>query len=131
MVINLYGKAKTSEMVTVVCGIKNIHFLAPRFLVLLLVESHQRFLELVQQSVFGQPAKIYAIISDVSDQQSIFYTSACIESARIEQYHPDKELNYNCSSRTWNEEDDVFDNQLDNGVPEKYFQIIQNLSKDS
>ena len=28
-----------------------------------------------------------AIISDVSEKQSIVYTSACIESARIEQYH--------------------------------------------
>ena len=34
-------------------GIKNIHFLAPSFLVLLHVESHQRFLELVQYIVLG------------------------------------------------------------------------------
>ena len=46
-------KSKTSEMVTVICGIKNIHFLSPRFSVLLHVESHQRFLLLVQQSVHG------------------------------------------------------------------------------
>ena len=32
MGINLYGKAKTSEMVTVICGIKNVHFLATNFL---------------------------------------------------------------------------------------------------
>ena len=31
--------------------------------------------------------KISAISSDVSEKRSIFYTSACIESARIEQYH--------------------------------------------
>ena len=32
---------------------KNIHFLTPRLLVLLHAESHQRFLELVQQIVLG------------------------------------------------------------------------------
>ena len=32
---------------------KNIHFLVPRFLIFLHVESHQRFLELVQQRVIG------------------------------------------------------------------------------
>ena len=53
MGINLYGKSKTLEMVTVICGIKNIHFLAPRFLVLFHVESHKRFLVLVQQNVTG------------------------------------------------------------------------------
>ena len=41
------------EMVTVIFGIKNIHFLVPRLLVLLHVESHQRLLMLVQQSVLG------------------------------------------------------------------------------
>ena len=50
MVMNLYEKVKTSQTVTVICGIKNIHLLAPRLLVLLNVESHQRFLVLVQQS---------------------------------------------------------------------------------
>ena len=35
MGMNLYEKAKTSEMVTVICIITNIHFLAPRLLVLL------------------------------------------------------------------------------------------------
>ena len=44
MRMNLYGKLKTSNMVTVICGIKNIYFLAQRFLVLMHVESHQRFL---------------------------------------------------------------------------------------
>ena len=51
--INLFGKAKTLVMATVICGIKNIHSLSPRFLVLLNVESHQRFLVLLQQSVLG------------------------------------------------------------------------------
>ena len=42
------------------------------------------------------------ISSDVSEIQIIVYTSACIESAIIESYHSDKQLNYNCSSHTWN-----------------------------
>ena len=33
MVMNLCEKTITSEMVTVICGIKNIHFLSPRLLV--------------------------------------------------------------------------------------------------
>ena len=43
------------------------------------------------------------ISSDVSEKQSIVYTSSYIESAIIEPYHSDKQLNKNCSSRTWNE----------------------------
>ena len=54
-----------------------------------------------------------AISSDVSDKKSIIYTSTCIESARIEKYHSNKQLNENCSSYTWNEEDDIFDHQLE------------------
>ena len=54
-----------------------------------------------------------AISSDVSEKQSIVYTSTCIESARIEQYHSDKQFNDNCSGHTWNEEYDAFDQQLD------------------
>ena len=55
--------------------------------------------------------KISAIISDVSEKQSIIYT--CIESAIIKQYNYDKQLNENCSSLIWNEEDDAFDQQLE------------------
>ena len=36
--------------------------------------------------------KRYAIRIDVSEKQSIVYTYACIESARIEQYHSEKKL---------------------------------------
>ena len=54
-----------------------------------------------------------SISNDVSEKHGIFYTSACIESARIEQYHSYKPPNDNCSSHTWNEEDDAFDHQLD------------------
>ena len=48
--------------------------------------------------------KISDISSDVSEKQGIVYTSACIESARIEQYNSDKQLYENGSSHTWNEE---------------------------
>ena len=68
------------------------------------------FLGEVKTIKYGE---IFAISSDVSEKQSIVYTSDCIESARIEQYNPDKQLNDNCSSHTWNEEDDVFDQQLE------------------
>ena len=57
-----------------------------------------------------------AISSDVLDKQIIFYTSACIETANLEQYHSYKQLSYNCSSYAWNEEDDAFYHQLENGV---------------
>ena len=65
--------------------------------------------------------KVYAISGDVSQKQSIIYASACIELDRIEQYHYDKQLNDNCSSHTWNEEDDAFDNQLEKWGVEKVF----------
>ena len=54
-----------------------------------------------------------AISSDVSEKQSIVYTSACIESARIEKYQADKKLYDNISIHSWNEQDDAFDQQLD------------------
>ena len=47
--------------------------------------------------------KISAISSDLSEKHIIVYKSTCIESARIEQYHSDKQLNKNCSSHTCNE----------------------------
>ena len=62
-----------------------------------------------------------AISSDVSEKQSIVYTCACIESARIEQYQSDKQLYDNTSSHTCNEEDDAFDHQLDKWCVERVF----------
>ena len=52
-----------------------------------------------------KPEKRSTISSDVSEKQSIVYTSTCIESSIIEQYHSDKQLNTNSSSHNWNEED--------------------------
>ena len=60
-----------------------------------------------------------AISSDDSEKQDIVYTSACIESARNEQYHWSKQPNDNCSSRAWNEEDDAFGQQFKNQGVEK------------
>ena len=53
MLMDLYGKAKTLVMATVICGIKIFHFLSPRFLGFFHVESHQKFLVLLKQSVLG------------------------------------------------------------------------------
>ena len=44
--------------------------------------------------------KISAISSDLSDKQIIVYTSACTESARIEQCNSNKQFNENVSSHT-------------------------------
>ena len=60
--------------------------------------------------------KISSFSSDVSEKQSIVYTSAYIESDRNEKYHSE-----NCSSHTWNEDDDAFDQQLEKWGMEKLF----------
>ena len=71
-----------------------------------------------------------AISSDVSEIQSIVYTSACIESARIEKYQANKQLYDNISSHTWNEEDDAFDHQLDEwGVDQVFSEHSEPLKK--
>ena len=81
----------------------------------------------MQQSVLGGEVKTIksgkrsAVSSDASEKQIIVYTSACIESARIEKCHSDKQLNENCSSHTWNEEDDALDHQLEKLGAEKVF----------
>ena len=62
-----------------------------------------------------------AISSDVSEKQSIVYTSACIESAIIEKYHSDKQLYDNFSCHTWNEDDYAFDRQLDKWGVDRIF----------
>ena len=75
--------------------------------------------------------KISAVSSDVSQKQSIVYKSDCIESSRIEQYHSEKQLNDNCSSHTWNEEDDAFDHQLNKwGVDRVFSEHSEPVKKD-
>ena len=73
--------------------------------------------------------KISAISIYVSEKQSIVYTSTCIESARIEKYHSYKQMYDNFSSRTWNEEDDDFDEQLKKGVWKIIFRSIRTYQK--
>ena len=68
-----------------------------------------------------KPGKISDISSDISEKHCTVYTSACIESARTEQYHSDKQLTNNCWSHTWNEDDDDFDQQLEKWGVEKVF----------
>ena len=59
--------------------------------------------------------------SDVLEEQSIVYTYTCIESAIIEQYHSDKQLNDKFSSHIWNEQDDTFGKQLEQWSVDKLF----------
>ena len=127
MLMNLYVKAKTPVMETVICGIKNIHFLSPRFLLFLACRVTSKVLGIgaaerswgdVKTIKYGKKS---AISSNVSEKQSIVYTSACIESSRTEQYYSDKQLNEIFSSHTWNEEYDAFDHQLEKWSVEKLF----------
>ena len=95
--MNLSGKAKTPEMVIVICGIryslpctKVIDFVACRVTSKVLGIG-------AAQTYWGDVNKIKlckrpAISSGVSEKQSIVYTSACIKPARIEKYHYDKTL---------------------------------------
>ena len=62
-----------------------------------------------------------AISIYVSEKHIIVYTSTCIESAKIEQYHSYKQLNYNLTSCNRNEEDYAFYHQLEKWDVEKLF----------
>ena len=48
MVMNLYGKSKTSLLEIAICVIRSIHFHKPRYLVLKHIDLHQSLLILVQ-----------------------------------------------------------------------------------
>ena len=65
--------------------------------------------------------KISALGSDISEKQSILYTFACIEEARIGMtlYHTDS--NDGSHIHTWNDEDQAFDYQLYQGGVDKLF----------
>ena len=78
-------------MVIVICGIKNIHFLEPRFFsVSCRVTSNVLGIDAAERSWVDvktiKSGKVYAISSDVSEKRIIVYTYACIESAIIKQY---------------------------------------------
>ena len=116
MVISV--KEKTSEMVTFIYVIKNIFFLAPMFFIFLLCIVISKVIGFSKSERYWddlktiKPGKISAISISVSEKQSIVYTSTSIESARIEYYHSDKNVNDPCLSHTWNEDDDDFYQQL-------------------
>ena len=57
--------------------------------------------------------KISALGSDTSEKQSIVYTSACIEEARIGRSVSDTYTNNSSHSHTWNNDYQAFDYQLD------------------
>ena len=64
--------------------------------------------------------KISDIRSDVSDKKSIVYKSTCIESYRFGQTHSDWNLN-ECSTRhVWDDDNDMFDHQLEKWGLEKF-----------
>ena len=63
-----------------------------------------------------------ALGSDISEKQSIVYTSACIEEARILRTLSHTDMKENSHSHTWNDEDHAFDYQLDQWGVEELFQ---------
>ena len=94
MVTNLSGNAKTPEMVTVICSIKSsltctkvLGFVACTVTSkVLVIGSAERYWGDVKTIKSGKRS---AIISDVSEIQSIVYKSACIESDITEKYNLD------------------------------------------
>ena len=79
-----------------------------------------------------KPGKISAISSYVSKKQSIVYTYACIESARIKHYNSDKNINDHYSSHNWNEDDDSFYWQLEKwGLGKLFWDEPEPVTKES
>ena len=66
--------------------------------------------------------KISALGSDISENHSIVYTSACIEKERIGRTISHTDSKDGSHSHTWNYEDHAFDYQLKQWVFEKFFQ---------
>ena len=85
-----------------------------------------KVVSIVSAEIFWGDVKIIksgkrsAISSDVSKKYSIVYTSTCIESDIIEQYHYEN-LNGNDNSHTWNAYNDAFDQHLGTWGVEKLF----------
>ena len=132
MEMNLPGKAKTSDMVTVIFEKSNsipftkfLCFVACRVTSKVLgIDEVDRSWGDIKTIKYGKRAAIRIYLSQ---KQSIFYTYIYIESDRIEQYHSGKKLIDNCSSHTCNEEDDDFDQQLEKWCIEFFFQINHTL----
>ena len=66
--------------------------------------------------------KISSLGSDISEKQSIVYTSACIEEVRIGRTLSHTDSKDGSHSHTWNNEDHAFDYQSDQWGVEKFFQ---------
>ena len=63
-----------------------------------------------------------ALVSEISDKQSIVYTSVCIKESRIGGDLPHTDIKDVSHSHSWNDEDHTFDYQLDQWGVEKLFQ---------
>ena len=66
--------------------------------------------------------KISDLGSDISEEQIIVYTSACIEEERIVKTLSKMDIDDGSHSHSWNDEDHVIDYQLDQGGVETLFQ---------
>ena len=68
-----------------------------------------------------KPGKISALGIDISENQSIVYTSACIEESRIMMIISQTDSKYGSHNHSWNDEDHAFDHQLHQWGVEKLF----------
>ena len=62
-----------------------------------------------------------ALVSEISDKQSIVYTSVCIKEARIGRNLPHTDIKNVSHSYSWNDEYHAFDYQLDQWGVDKLF----------
>ena len=71
--------------------------------------------------------KMSVIIRNESEKQRIFYTYACIDSARIERTHSDCNINNSSPIHVWNVNDEVFGHQLENWFVDNFSIIYENI----
>ena len=64
---------------------------------------------------------ISSLGSDISEKQSILYTSACIEEARIGKTRSQMDSKDGSHSQYWNDEDHAFEYKLEQWGVEKLF----------
>ena len=89
MMMNLYGKAKTLVMATAICGIKKDSLPFTKVLGFVVCQVTSNFLGIgASERSWGdvktiKSGKRSAISSDVSEKQSIVYTSACIDQLEL------------------------------------------------
>ena len=63
----------------------------------------------------------YPLLVGMYQRNRVFLYIYLYRISRVEQYYSEKQLNDNCSSHTWNEEDDAFHQQLEKRGTEKVF----------